>query len=193
MFMNDRKLLEYFKETNALLSGHFELRSGLHSNQFFQCALLLQYPRIAGEVCAALVEKIKAELGGLEIDTVIAPALGGISVGHEAGRALGVRFIFAEKNADGDLTMRRFKIEEGERFLVAEDVITRGGRVQETVDIVTKHGGIVQAVGVLVDRSGGRAQFEAPLVSLLNMDPVVWEPAECPLCKEGQPLVHPGS
>ncbi|QHI70313.1 orotate phosphoribosyltransferase [Tichowtungia aerotolerans] len=191
--MNDTNLLKHFEETSALLNGHFELRSGLHSNQFFQCALLLQYPRIAGEVCAALVDKVKEELGPLEIDTVIAPALGGISVGHEVGRALGVRFIFAEKNADGALMMRRFKIEKGERFLVAEDVITRGGRVQETVNIVKEHGGVVQAVGVLVDRSGGKAQFDAPLVSLLRMEPVTWDPAECPLCQEGQPLVHPGS
>jgi orotate phosphoribosyltransferase len=186
-------LLKKFEETRALLTGHFELRSGLHSNQFFQCALLLQYPRIAGEVCEALVEKIKAELGELEIDTVIAPALGGISVGHEVGRALGVRFIFAEKNAEGALMMRRFKIAPGERFLVAEDVITRGGRVQETVDIVQAHGGVVQAIGVLVNRSGGKAQFDAPLVSLLEMEPVTWEPAACPLCKDGLPLVHPGS
>ena len=191
--MNEMDLLKKFEDTNALLNGHFELRSGLHSNQFFQCALLLQYPRIAGEVCEALVAKMKATLGELEIDTVIAPALGGISVGHEVGRALGVRFIFAEKKENGDLTMRRFKIAKGERFLVAEDVITRGGRVQETVDIVKEHGGIVQAIGVLVNRSGGKATFDAPLVSLLDMEPVVWDPSECPLCKEGQPLVHPGS
>ena len=191
--MNDTNLLKKFEETSALLNGHFELRSGLHSNQFFQCALLLQYPRIAGEVCEALVEKIKATLGELEIDTVIAPALGGISVGHEVGRALGVRFVFVEKDANGDLLMRRFKINKGERFLVAEDVITRGGRVQETVDIVKAHGGIVQAIGVLVNRSGGKAQFDAPLVSLLEMEPVTWTPSECPLCKDGQPLVHPGS
>ena len=191
--MNETDLLKRFEETDALLNGHFELRSGLHSNQFFQCALLLQYPRIAGEVCEALIEKMKATLGELEIDTVIAPALGGISVGHEVGRALGVRFVFVEKDANGDLLMRRFKISEGERFLVAEDVITRGGRVQETVDIVKEHGGIVQAIGVLVNRSGGKAQFDAPLVSLLEMEPVVWEPADCPLCKEGQPVTHPGS
>ena len=191
--MNETDLLKRFEETDALLNGHFELRSGLHSNQFFQCALLLQYPRIAGEVCEALIEKMKATLGELEIDTVIAPALGGISVGHEVGRALGVRFVFVEKDANGDLLMRRFKISEGERFLVAEDVITRGGRVQETVDIVKEHGGIVQAIGVLVNRSGGKAQFDAPLVSLLEMEPVVWEPADCPFCKEGQPVTHPGS
>ncbi len=191
--MKETDLLKLFEETQALLNGHFELRSGLHSNRFFQCALLLQYPRIAGQVCEALVEKMKTVLGKLEVDTVIAPALGGISVGHEVARTLGTRFIFAEKNAEKALVMRRFKIEKGERFLVAEDVITRGGRVQETIDIVTQHGGIVQAVGVLVNRSGGKAKFDYPTVSLLDIEPVTWEPAECPLCKQGLPLVHPGS
>ena len=191
--MKETDLLKLFEEAQALLNGHFELRSGLHSNRFFQCALLLQYPRIAGQVCEALVEKMKTVLGKLDVDTVIAPALGGISVGHEVARSLGVRFIFAEKNAEKALVMRRFKIEKGERFMVAEDVITRGGRVQETVDIVNQHGGVVKAIGVLVNRSGGKAKFDYPMVSLLDIEPVTWEPAECPLCKEKLPLVHPGS
>lgn len=191
--MEQNELLKLFEDTHALLNGHFELRSGLHSNQFFQCALLLQYPRIAGQVCEALVEKMKATLDDMEVDTVIAPALGGISVGHEVGRALGKRFIFAEKNAAGELMMRRFKIEKGERFLVAEDVITRGGRVQETVEIVEQGGGVVKAIGVLVNRSGGKASFDYPLVSLLDIEPVTWDPSECPLCKEGSTAVHPGS
>lgn len=190
--MNRADLLKLFEQTGALLSGHFELRSGLHSDRFFQCALLLQYPRIAGQVCEALVEKIGAEPGRLEIDTVIAPALGGLAVGHEVARALGVRFIFAEKQ-DGRLALRRFSIRPGERFLVAEDVVTRGGRVQETIDIVRAHGGTVQAVGVLVDRSGGQARFDVPLVSLLEIEPVTWKPEECPLCRQGIPAVHPGS
>lgn len=192
--MKEAELLKLFEDTRALLNGHFELRSGLHSNRFFQCALLLQYPRLAEQVCVALVEKMKSVLGDLKVDAVISPALGGIPVGHEVARKLGVRFIFAEKNTEKMLTMRRFQIGKGERFLVAEDVITRGGRVQETIDIVTQHGGIVQAVGVLVNRSGGKAKFDYPMVSLLDIEPVTWEPAECPLCKEGRlPLVHPGS
>lgn len=190
--MKQEEVLDLFRETNALLEGHFELRSGLHSNQFFQCALLLQYPRLAGQLCEALVEKVKQELADLEIDTVVAPALGGISVGHEVGRALGVRFIFVEKE-NNDLKLRRFKIGKGERFLVAEDVVTRGGRVQETIDIVREHGGDVQAVGVLVNRSGGKAQFDVPLVSLLEIEPVTYEPGACPLCEQGLELVHPGS
>ncbi|NNJ70254.1 MAG: orotate phosphoribosyltransferase [Kiritimatiellales bacterium] len=190
--MNQEEVLKVFEETSALLSGHFELRSGLHSNQFFQCALVLQYPRIAGRLCEALVEKMKAELGDLEVDTVIAPAMGGITIGHDVARALGVRFIFVEKE-DNALKLRRFKIKPGERFVLAEDVVTRGGRVQETIDIVKENGGEVAAIGILVNRSGGKAGFEAPLVSLLDIEPVTYDPADCPLCKQGLELVHPGS
>lgn len=190
--MNQEEVLNIFEETGALLNGHFELRSGLHSNQFFQCALVLQYPRIAGQLCEALVEKMKNELKDLEVDTVIAPAMGGITIGHDVARALGVRFIFVEKE-DNVLKLRRFKISEGERFVIAEDVVTRGGRVQETVDIVKENGGIVSAIGILVNRSGGKAEFEAPLISLLDIEPVTYDPSDCPLCKDGLDLVHPGS
>ncbi|MDF7798226.1 orotate phosphoribosyltransferase [Pontiellaceae bacterium B1224] len=190
--MKQEEVFKIFKETGALLTGHFELRSGLHSNQFFQCALVLQYPRIAGQLCEALVEKMKAELQNLEVDTVIAPAMGGITIGHDVARALGVRFIFVEKE-DNKLVLRRFKIKPGERFVIAEDVVTRGGRVQETVDIVEENGGEVAAIGILVNRSGGKAAFNAPLISLLDIEPITYDPADCPLCKEGLELVHPGS
>jgi orotate phosphoribosyltransferase len=190
--MKQEEVYKLFEETSALLNGHFELRSGLHSNQFFQCALVLQYPRIAGELCIALVEKMKEELKDLKVDTVIAPAMGGITIGHDVARALGVRFIFVEKE-DNKLVLRRFKISKGERFVIAEDVVTRGGRVQETIDIVNENGGEVAAIGILVNRSGGKAKFEAPLVSLLEIEPVTYDPADCPLCKEGLELVHPGS
>jgi orotate phosphoribosyltransferase len=190
--MTQEEVYKIFEETKALLNGHFELRSGLHSNQFFQCALVLQYPRIAGQLCVALVEKMKAELKDLEVDTVIAPAMGGITIGHDVARALGVRFIFVEKE-DNVLKLRRFKIEKGERFVIAEDVVTRGGRVQETIDIVNENGGVVAAIGILVNRSGGKASFEAPLVSLLEIEPITYDPADCPLCREGVELVHPGS
>ena len=190
--MKQDEVLKIFEETNALLIGHFELRSGLHSNQFFQCALVLQYPRIAGQLCEALVEKMKSELQELDVDTVIAPAMGGITIGHDVARALGVRFIFVEKENNA-LKLRRFKIKPGERFVVAEDVVTRGGRVQETINIVKENGGIVAAIGILVNRSGGKASFDVPLVSLLDIEPVTFDPADCPLCKEVLELVHPGS
>ena len=190
--MRQNEVLNLFEETGALMKGHFELRSGLHSNLFFQCAHLLQYPRTSARLCEALVEKMKAELTGLEADTVIAPAMGGITIGHEVARSLDVRFIFVEKE-DNILKLRRFAITPGERFVVAEDVVTRGGRVQETVDIVRENGGEVAAIGILVDRSGGKARFDAPLVSLLEIEPVTYDPSDCPLCKEGLELVHPGS
>jgi orotate phosphoribosyltransferase len=190
--MKQEEVYKIFEETQALLNGHFELRSGLHSNQFFQCALVLQYPRIAGQLCEALVEKMKAELKDLKVDTVIAPAMGGITIGHDVARALGVRFIFVEKE-DNKLVLRRFKIKQGERFVIAEDVVTRGGRVQETIDIVNENGGIVAAIGILVNRSGGKASFDAPLVSLLEIEPITYDPADCPLCRDGLELVHPGS
>jgi len=190
--MQPEEVLKLFEETGALLTGHFELRSGLHSDRFFQCARLLQYPRISAQLCNALVEKIRKKYPDMEIDTVIAPAMGGITIGHEIARSLDARFIFVEKE-DNKLKLRRFSIRNGERFLVAEDVVTRGGRVQETIDIVKANGGVVQAIGILVNRSGGRASFEVPLVSLLEMEPVTYEPDTCPLCDKGIELVHPGS
>jgi len=133
--MTDQTVLQIFRDTSALLEGHFLLRSGLHSRQYFQCALVLQYPRHAETLCSALAGKLK-ETGAT---VVISPAMGGLFIGHEVGRALGLRHIFAEKNAAGQLELRRnFKIAPGEKVLVVEDVITKGGRVQETIDIVRK-------------------------------------------------------
>ncbi len=191
--MDSDRVMSVLQESEALLNGHFELRSGLHSNRYFQCANVLRFPRRAGELCAALAEKLKSLPGGAPpVDTVIAPAMGGIVVGHEVARVLDVRSIFAEKQ-DGKLVLRRFVIAAGERCLVAEDVITRGGRVQETVDIVRARGGVVVAVVCLVDRSNGQARFGVPLLSLMELAPVTYEPADCPLCRQGLPLVHPGS
>lgn len=193
--MNQEDVFQVFAKTGALLSGHFQLRSGLHSDQFFQCALLLQHPNHAEQLCLELVRRMRSAVGpNWKVDGVIAPALGGIVVGHEIARALGVRSIFAEKE-EGRLTLRRnFEIGAGERFVVAEDVVTRGGRVNEVMDIVRGGGGVVAAIGVLVDRSGGKTSFgEVPFFSLLQLEPKAWEPADCPLCKLGIPLTRPGS
>lgn len=189
--MQPRDILHDLEATGALLTGHFELRSKLHSDRFFQCALLQRQPRVFARLCAALAAKVEAARPG-PLDCVIAPALGGIVAGHELARAIDLRSIFAEKQ-EGRLAMRRFAIESGARYLVAEDVVTRGGRVQETIDLVRQGGGVVVAVAVLVDRSAGQADFGVPLVSLLEMAPQVWAPVDCPLCKAGQPFVHPGS
>ncbi len=183
-------LLTLFRRTGALLDGHFVLRSGLHSRQFFQCALLLQYTDIAADVCGRLADKLR----GIDCDAIISPALGGIVVGQEVGRSLGKRHVFAEK-ADGGLVLRRgFKISPNERFVVAEDVVTRGGRVQETVDIVRAHGGVVAAVGVIVDRSGGNhPDFGCPFVSLVEMNVETFEADNLPPDLAATPGVKPGS
>ena len=191
--MTDQDVLKVFLETKALLKGHFELRSGLHSDQFFQCAKVLQHPRICARLCEALVGRLRAEMPGLKVDAVIAPAMGGLFVGHEVAKSLGVLSIFAEKQ-DGALVLRRgFEIVKGGAYVVAEDVITRGGRVQETIDIVEGRGGKVVAVTVLVDRSGGKASFVPPTISLLKMEPVTFDPKTCPLCAKKLSLEHPGS
>jgi orotate phosphoribosyltransferase len=191
--MTETEVLQILRETGALLEGHFELRSGLHSGRFFQCANVLRHPRISEKLCKSLVDRTRAELKDTgRIDGVIAPAMGGIIVGHEIARALDVASIFAEKQ-DGKLVLRRFNIEKGQRYIVAEDVVTRGGRVQETVDIVENARGEVVAILLLVDRSGGRAQFKYPTFSLLEMEPRTYEPDSCPLCADGLPLLHPGS
>lgn len=184
------EVLALFRETDALLDGHFVLRSGLHSRQFFQCALLLQHPKIAERVCGLLAEKLR----GIEGDSIISPALGGIIVGHEVGRALGKRHIFAEKE-EGRLVLRRgFQIGKGERFIIAEDVVTRGGRVQETIDIVRAHGGVVAAVGVLVDRSGGaRPDFGCPFVSLVELNVETFSADHLPSDLANTPAIKPGS
>ena len=183
-------LLSLFRQTGALLDGHFVLRSGLHSRQFFQCALLLQHTGIAAEVCGKLADKLEAFPCG----AVISPALGGIIVGQEVGRALGKRHIFAEKDAGGLVLRRGFKIAPNEHFVVAEDVVTRGGRVQETIDIVRQHGGIVVAVGVIVDRSGGKRQdFGCPFVSLIEMNVETFAADNLPPDLAGSVAVKPGS
>lgn len=204
--MNEKTILKYLSETEALLEGHFELRSKLHSDRYFQCANLLRFPRIAGKLCKALTDiAVKSGKLGKRIDGVLSPAVGGILVGHEVARALDTQCIFAEKVQDGTqkdaagqpltkLAMRRFAIKKGARYIVAEDVITKGGRVQETIDLIKNAGASVAGVLVIVDRSAGKVKFgRIPVFSLLQMTPTVWKPEECPLCAGGSKPVHPGS
>jgi orotate phosphoribosyltransferase len=185
------EVLDLFRQTGALLHGHFVLRSGLHSREFFQCALLLQDAAIAARVCGRLADM----LGGYEATTVISPAVGGIIVGQEVARHLGKRHIFAEKDGSGGLVVRRgFTITPGEKFLVAEDVVTRGGRVQETIQIVRDHGGIVSAAGSIVDRSGGSLpDFGCPFISLVQMNVETFDPDNLPDDLKGTQAVKPGS
>lgn len=189
--MTQTETLELFHRTGALLRGHFILRSGLHSREFFQCALLLRDTQAAAQVCGALAGKLR----GLNFDTVISPALGGILPGHEVARQLGKPHIFAEKNDQGALVLRRgFTIAPGERFVVIEDVVTRGGRLLETVEIVRRHGGVITAAAALVNRSGGHLPaIDFPFLSLVEMTPETFSPDELPPDLASIPAVKPGS
>ncbi len=187
--MTETEILSVFKKTEALLTGHFLLTSGRHSDRYFQCAKVLQYPEYTEMLCKMIADNFK----GAEIDTVIAPAIGGLVVGQEVARLLNKRFIFAERE-DGKLALRRgFSLEQNEKVLVCEDVVTTGGSVFETIDIVKSNKAEVVGVGFIVDRSNGKVNFGYPQFSTLKMDVVSYQPDECPLCREDIELVKPGS
>jgi orotate phosphoribosyltransferase len=191
--LDREEVLALFKETGALLEGHFLLTSGLHSDRYFQCAKVLQYPGHCERLCGVIADHFRSS----RIDVVIAPALGGIVVGQEVGRQLGVRTLFAERK-DGAMQLRRgFEIARGERVLVCEDVVTTGGSVQEVIRIVRDAGGVVAGVGYIVDRSAGRVQFPTDAggtqFAVLALDVIAYKPEQCPLCAESIPLVKPGS
>ena len=187
--MDREALIDLFRTSGALLDGHFRLTSGLHSPGYLQSALVLQYPRHAEALGGAIAERTR----DLTPTVVLSPALGGVIIGHEVGRALGVRAIFAERQ-EGRLTLRRgFSVTEGDRVLVIEDVVTTGGSTRETIDVAKAAGARVVGAASIVDRSGGRAEFEVPLLSLLDVALPTYEPDTCPLCAQGAPVVKPGS
>jgi len=187
--MTQNEVLQVFRDSGALLEGHFILRSGLHSRQFFQCALALQQMPVVEKLGAALAAKLKP----LGAATVVSPAMGGLVIGQEVARQLGLRFIFAEKE-DGKLVLRRgFKIAPGEKILVVEDVVTKGGRVQETLDIVRANGGQVVGVAMVVDRSNGMVDFGLPFESLISLQVETFEADKLPPDLAKIPAVKPGS
>jgi orotate phosphoribosyltransferase len=182
-------LLDLFRRSGALLEGHFRLSSGLHSTGYLQCALVLSDPAAA----ATLGGEIASRVRGLRPTVVLSPALGGVVIGHEVGRALGVRAIFAERQ-DGVLMLRRgFTLSEADRVLVVEDVLTTGGSTRETMQVAAAAGGQVVGAASIVDRSGGSARFDVPFASLLDIDLPTYQPDACPLCAKGLPVVKPGS
>ena len=186
--MTDNEILDIFRKHSALLEGHFILSSGLHSDRYVQCALVLQHPRVAEQLGSLLAEKLR-HLGA---NVVAAPALGGVLVSHEVARALGLRALFTERQ-EGAMTLRRgFSLEPGEPTLVVEDVITTGLSTRETIECVRQAGGEVVGAGALIDRSGGTASLGLPQVALVTLKIQNYQPAECPLCKAGIPLVKPG-
>lgn len=185
----EKDALEIFRQSGALLEGHFRLTSGKHSAQYMQCAQVLQHPALAAE----LAQELAARFQGKGIQTVIGPAMGGIIVAHEVGRALGTRALFTERE-NGVMSLRRgFNLAVGERVLVVEDVITTGGSVKEVLEVVREMGAIPVGVAVLVDRSGGKVDFGLPLASVLQLNIQTYEPEICPLCAQGIPAVKPGS
>ena len=187
--MTQADVLQVFRDSGALLEGHFVLRSGLHSRQFFQCALALQQMPAVERLGAALADKAKP----LAASTVIAPALGGLVIGQEIARQLGARFIFVEKE-EGKLVLRRgFKIKQGERILVVEDVVTQGGRVKETMEIVRAHGGDVVGVAMIVDRSNGAVNLGVPQFSLMALNVEAFPADQLPPDLASTPATKPGS
>ena len=187
--MTENQILNIFRQNSALLEGHFILSSGLHSDRYLQCALVLQHPPIAEELCSELAGKLR-HLGAA---VVAAPALGGVIVSHEVARALGVRALFTERQ-EGVMTLRRgFSFKPGEPVLVVEDVITTGGSTRETMNTVEQAGGKVVGVGALIDRSGGAVDIGVPMASLVTLKVQNYDPADCPLCKAGIPAIKPGS
>ncbi len=189
MSLNKDDVLRIFKGTEALLEGHFLLTSGRHSRQYFQCAKVLQYPEYTSQICSLIAEHFKS----LEIDTVVAPAMGGIIVGYEVAKLLNKRSIFTERE-NKVMTLRRgFTLAKGEKVLVCEDVVTTGGSVFEVIDIVKNNNANVVGVGFIVDRSNGSVNFNYPQFSTLKMEVVSYLPDECPLCREDIELVKPGS
>ncbi len=189
MSLTEAEILEIFKKTEALFEGHFLLTSGRHSDKYFQCTKVLQYPEYIEQLCSIIANHFK----NYEIDTIISPAIGGLVVGQEVARQLNKRFIFAERE-NKTLTLRRgFSLSEGEKVLICEDVVTTGGSVFEVIDIVKNNNAEVAGVGFIVDRSNGKVDFEFPQISTLKMEVVSYLPEECPLCKEGMEITKPGS
>ncbi len=187
--MNSNQILEHFKQTNALLEGHFILSSGLHSPNYLQCALALQYPPDAAKFGRTIAEHFTNE----NIETVASPAIGGLIIGYEVAKALNVRFIWTERE-NGVMTLRRgFSMKKAERILVVEDVITTGGSTRECIEALEKYGAKVVGAASIIDRSNGKADVGVKRIALASLDVPTYETEDCPLCERGEIAVKPGS
>lgn len=187
--MTENEIIDIFKKTGVMLTGHFKLTSGRHSDHYMQCAHLFEYADYSEKLCAILADAYRD--AGVEL--VVGPALGGVIISYETARALKVRNIFAERE-NGVMTLRRgFTVEPDTKVLVVEDVVTTGGSVREVMALMNERGANVVGVGCIVDRSNGKVDFGVPLKAVLSMEVVSYEESECPLCKQGIPCVKPGS
>ena len=184
--LTQERVLQIFKDSGALLHGHFKLTSGLHSDTYFEKFQVLQYPHYVEELCAELARRFKAD----NIELVLGPTTGGVLLAYEIGKRLGTRGIFAEKGDGGRVLKRGFKIEPGQRVLVVDDVLTTGGSVRDTIAIVRQSNAVLAGVGLLVDRTGGAIDFGVKTEALLSLEVAKYEPAECPLCKAEEPLTE---
>ena len=192
--MTQDQVLRTFETSGALLTGHFLLSSGLHSERYLQCALVLQAPTTAEKLCAALAALATADERIGKIDLVMAPALGGVIVAHEVARALGTRALFTERDDKRVMSLRRgFQIQPKERVFVVEDVVTTGGSTREVMDVVQAHGGVVVGAGSLIDRSGGAVDLGVPRHALAVLEVPTYKPEECPHCARGSVAIKPGS
>lgn len=188
--VDQNEVMRLFEETGALLRGHFVLTSGLHSPNYLQCARVLQYPRLAERLGAAIADRFRDR----RVSCVVAPAIGGIVIGYEVARALGATSIFTERESNGEMTLRRgFTLSDDERILVVEDVITTGGSTRETIDAAIAAGGKVIGAASIIDRSGGEADVGVPREALATLQVETYDPAKCPLCASGSLAVKPGS
>ena len=188
--MQRDEILKLLEQVGAIRTGHFELSSGRHSATYIQCALVLQHPKYAEQLGRALADKFK----DIAIQVVVAPAMGGLMIGHEVARALGVRSLFVERDASGHMALRRgFELSPGERALVIEDVWTTGGSTRETIGVIEEEGGLPVAVGALIDRTSGKIEWDLPARALLDFEVPSYTPEECPQCRAGDSAVRPGS
>ena len=191
MPLNSNDTIDLFKKTGAYLRGHFRLTSGLHSPEYLQCALVLQYPDNAGELGEELADRLGIYS---KVNVVASPAIGGLIIGHEVARHLGARFIFTERDANGAMVLRRgFAIEPGEAAVVVEDVVTTGGSSREVIEVLKAAGASVLAAGSIIDRSGGHVELGVPRVALATLKVITYPPDNCPLCEQGIPVTKPGS
>ena len=191
--MTSKDVLDRFTHLGALLDGHFRLSSGLHSPSYLQCALVLQHPAEAEALGRALAEALRARLGDARPTAVLSPALGGLIIGHEVARALGVRAIFAER-AEGALTLRRgFDLAAADRVVIVEDVLTTGGSTRETMEVAHARGAAVVAAAAIINRSGSDSPVDVPFAALAALAPPTYKPEACPMCEQGIPVTKPGS
>ncbi len=189
MNLTSTDILHIFKDTGALMKGHFKLTSGLHSDTYFQCAKVLQYPWQAEKICSLIAEHFQSK----DIQLIASPAIGGIVIGYQVASLMQKRSVFTERK-DGTMILRRgFQIQKKEKVLIVEDVTTTGGSVREVMEVVKEQGGVVTGVASMVDRSGGKTDFNVPFYSTFQMEVMNYSPEDCPLCEKGIPIAKPGS